>query len=105
NPGLKTSDIHSLADKIGRQYLLPLFKPLNDGSSDPSQYAAGTGNGSHYYYNIVQFVGITITYVANQSVHVQPSAVIDPNPSLPAPRPRHRRVRTPRWCPPSPHPS
>lgn len=79
NPGLKTSTIHTLMGQIGQTYLLPLFKPLNDGSIDPALYAAGTGNGSHYYYNIVGFVGITITYVDNSGVHVQPSAFIDPN--------------------------
>jgi Flp pilus assembly protein TadG len=79
NPGLKTSDIHALESQVGYTYLLPLFKPYNDGSSDPSQYAAGTGNGSHYYYDIVQFVAVTITYVDNSGVHVQPSAMIEPN--------------------------
>jgi Flp pilus assembly protein TadG len=79
NPGLKTSDIHALANHIGDTYLLPLYKPLDPGNPDPSTYAAGTGNGSHYYYNIVQFVGIKITYVDNKSVVVQPAAMIDPN--------------------------
>jgi Flp pilus assembly protein TadG len=76
NPGLKTSTIHTTASYVGYSYLLPLFKPLNP---DPNNYAAGTGNGSHYFYNIVQFVGITITYVDNKSIHVQPSAALDPN--------------------------
>jgi Flp pilus assembly protein TadG len=79
NPGLKTSDIHALENDIGKSYLLPLFKPLNDGSTDPTQYAAGTGQGSNYSYNIVQFVAVTITYVDNSGVHVQPTAILDPN--------------------------
>jgi Flp pilus assembly protein TadG len=78
NPGLKTSDIHTLEGEIGQSYLLPLFKPVDNGVPDPSTYAAGTGNGSHYYYDIVQFVAITITYVDNKGVHVQPSAMIVP---------------------------
>jgi Flp pilus assembly protein TadG len=79
NPGLKTSDIHALQSHIGEQYLLPLFKPLDPGSPDPNTYAAGSGNGGNYYYNIVQFVGITITAVDNKSVHIQPSAFISPD--------------------------
>lgn len=75
NPGLKMSDVHAVADNIGKVYLLPLFQPV-----DPSQssYAAGTGNGSHYNYDIVQFVAVTITQV-DSGVHVQPTAYIDPN--------------------------
>jgi hypothetical protein len=74
--GLKTSDIHSLEIHVGATYLLPLFKPSNPG---PNNYAAGVGQGSNYYYNIVEFVGVTITYVDNKSVYVQPTDVIDPN--------------------------
>jgi Flp pilus assembly protein TadG len=93
NPGLKTSDIHTISGYVGSQYLLPLFKPYNDGNLDPTQYAAGTGQGSNYYYNIVQFVAITITSVDNKSVHVQPSAMVVPqalyNGILPASTPSY----------------
>jgi Flp pilus assembly protein TadG len=78
DPGLKTSDIHTLSGYVGSSYLLPLFKPLNDGSIDPALYAAGTGQGTNYYYNIVEFVAITITAVDNKSVHVQPSSMVVP---------------------------
>jgi Flp pilus assembly protein TadG len=76
NPGLKTSTIHTLENEIGTMYLLPLYLPV-----DPNQatYQPAIGQGSHYYYNIVQFVGITITYVDNKGVHVQPTALLDPN--------------------------
>jgi hypothetical protein len=40
---------------------------------------AGLGVGSNYYYNIVQFVGVTITYVDNNSVIVQPNTFVDPS--------------------------
>jgi Flp pilus assembly protein TadG len=75
NPGLKDSTIHTTANYVGQSFLLPLFTPY---SPDPN-YAAGTGDGSHYYYNIVQFVGVTLTTVDNQSIHVQPTGLIDPN--------------------------
>jgi Flp pilus assembly protein TadG len=78
NPGLKTSTIHTAANNVGQIYLLPLFKPVNDGSTDPSLYQAGTGQGSQYYYTIVQFVAIKIVS-ANGSIVVQPVSGIDPN--------------------------
>jgi Flp pilus assembly protein TadG len=83
NPGLKDSTIQTVGSNVGDLYLLPLFKPVNDGLLDASTYQAGSGNGSNYYYTIVQFVGIKITSVDstgdNKSVTVQPSAVISPN--------------------------
>ena len=79
NPGLKTSTIHTAADNVGGLYLLPLFKPVNDGSLAPSAYVAGVGQGSNYYYTIVGFVGVKITAADNKTITVQPSALIDPN--------------------------
>ncbi len=83
NPGLKDSDIQAVGGQVGQTYLLPLFKPVNDGSLDPTLYQAGVGNGSHYYYNIIQFVGIKIISVDsggnNKSIMVEPTAYIDPS--------------------------
>jgi Flp pilus assembly protein TadG len=79
NPGLKTSTIHTAGDNVGQTYLLPLFKPVNDGSSDPSAYQAGTGQGSQFYYTIVAFVAIKISYADNNSIVVQPLAAVDAN--------------------------
>jgi Flp pilus assembly protein TadG len=79
NPGLKTSTIQTLEGEIGKTYLLPLYKPKDPGVPDPTTYAAGVGQGSNYYYNIVQFVGINIAYVDNNSVIVQPNKYVDPS--------------------------
>jgi hypothetical protein len=83
NPGLKDSTIQTVGGNIGQTYLLPLFKPVDAGSPDPSTYQAGSGSGSNYYYTLVGFVGVTITAVdstgGNKSISVQPSALIDPN--------------------------
>ncbi|HZU37215.1 MAG TPA: pilus assembly protein TadG-related protein [Gemmataceae bacterium] len=76
NPGLKTSTIHTADTVVGQQFLLPLFQAYD---SSQSNYQAGTGNGSHYYYDIVAFVGITITQADDHAIHVQPSAYIDPS--------------------------
>src|SRR5262249_14345722 len=79
NPGLKDTTVQAVSDHVGELYLLPLYKPVNDGSADSSSYKAGDGNGSSYYYTIVQFVGIRISTADKKNVWVQPSAVIDPN--------------------------
>lgn len=77
NPGLRSSTIQSVNDHAGKEYILPLFKALN---SDPTNYEPGTGEGSHYNYNIVGFVGIKImqTDKSNREIIVVPSAIIDP---------------------------
>jgi hypothetical protein len=80
NSGLKTSDIHAVMPVVGNTYLLPLFKPVDPGIPDPSTYQPGVNTGTNYGYNIVQFVGIRITFVNNSSVMVEPAGVIDPNP-------------------------
>jgi hypothetical protein len=83
NPGLKNSTIQSVGAHVGDLYLLPLFKPVNPGDGNGNGYQAGTGQGSNFYYTIVQFVGVKITAVDstgnNKSIKVMPSALIDPN--------------------------
>jgi len=74
--GMKTSVLHTMDNYVGDTFLLPLFEPLNNGTAKGSTYTAGNGNGSHYYYNIVQFVSVKITYVDNKSLVVQPSATV-----------------------------
>lgn len=80
NPGLKTSTIQSVGDHVGDLYLLPLYKPVN---SNSGSYEAGSGQGSNYYYTIVQFVGVRISAVDatgnKKSIKVQPAAMTDLN--------------------------
>lgn len=80
NPGLKTSTIQTVGDHVGDLYLLPLYKPVN---ASTSNYQAGSGQGSNYYYTIVEFVGVKITEVDStgndKAIKVQPTAVLDPN--------------------------
>jgi Flp pilus assembly protein TadG len=79
NPGLKTSTIHTTANHVGGIYFLPLFKPVNDGSSNPANYQAGTGQGANYFYDIVQFVAVKISYVDNKAIKVEPAAMVVPS--------------------------
>ena len=73
--GLKASLIATINSHAGQTFLLPLFNPF---SSAPS-YSAGTGVGSHYYYQIVQFVPVTIVTNSSGGVTVQPVALLEPN--------------------------
>jgi Flp pilus assembly protein TadG len=80
DPGMQTDVLHTLADYVGQTFLLPLFQPLDPSSSS---YQAGNGNGSHYYYNIVQFVSVKLVSSDNANkggVVVEPTAtVLNPN--------------------------
>jgi Flp pilus assembly protein TadG len=83
NSGIKDTTIQAVAPAVGQTYLLPLFKPVNDGSVDPTLYQPGVNTGTNYDYTIVQFVGIMISYVDhtgnNKAIKVEPYAVTDPN--------------------------
>ena len=74
-------------------YLLPLFRALDDGQSSAggsatgspfssSTYTAGMGQGSNFYYNIVDFVAVQLmdtSYMSqnnNKNVYVEPSAMV-----------------------------
>jgi Flp pilus assembly protein TadG len=76
--GFKSSDVQSVNNYIGTTFLLPLFNPYNSSSAN---YAAGSGNGSNFNYDIVQFVGVKIVQPpsANRQVFLQAAAVYDPS--------------------------
>lgn len=74
NPGFKSSVVQEVNDHYGETFVLPLFKAFN---SDPDDYQAGDGQGSHYDYNIVKFVGIKIVSTGNRTVIVQPAAATE----------------------------
>jgi Putative Flp pilus-assembly TadE/G-like len=76
--GMKSSLISAINARAGTQFMLPLFTPYDPGVPNPNTYSAGTGNGSHYYYAIVEFVGVTVIN-SGSGVTVQPSAFMDPN--------------------------
>jgi Flp pilus assembly protein TadG len=73
---VSTVNGYSIDNYPTKTFILPLFTPYD---SSTANYSAGTGNGSHYYYNIVQFVGIKIMPGGgNRQVLVQPAAVVNP---------------------------
>lgn len=81
--GFKSSDVQEVNSYVGKTFIIPLFKPYNNGSNytDSDSYLAGDGKGSNYDYNIVEFVGVKVVQSTdtNREIMVQPAAVIDPN--------------------------
>jgi Flp pilus assembly protein TadG len=74
--GFKASLVMDINSYPGKTFLLPLFQPY---SPEPN-YSAGTGQGSHYYYEIVAFVGVQIMAGGgNRQVLIEPAAVVDPS--------------------------
>ena len=76
--GFKASLVMDINNYVGKSFMLPLFQPVNASSSN---YQAAQGNGANTFYDIVQFVGITIEQPSstNKQIVVQPAAVVEPN--------------------------
>ena len=72
--GMKTSLISTMDSCVGTSFYMPLFTPYST-----SPYSAGTSSGSHYFYQIVTFVGVKIMPSASNTVIVEPTGVTDPN--------------------------
>ncbi len=76
-PGVKSTLVSNFVGIIGRPRLIPLFVPISQ-----SPYQAATGEGSHAYYQIVGFGGVTVTEASgngsNLDIAVQPCAALDP---------------------------
>lgn len=75
--GFKASNVMDVNQHTNETYILPLYQAKNSSSSD---YEAGVGQGSHYYYDIVQFVAVKIMYTSdrNRNVIVQPASMVIP---------------------------
>jgi Flp pilus assembly protein TadG len=74
--GLKGSLIMDINNHVGQTYMLPLFQPVSTGPYQP-----GVNVGSHYAFDIVQFVGVTIVQPSdtNKQVVIQPAAAVNGN--------------------------
>jgi Flp pilus assembly protein TadG len=76
-PGMKSALKDDFAGAAGQARLIPVFQPVST-----SPYQAASGNGNNTTYNIVGFVGVTITQAtgsgSNMNISVQPSAALDP---------------------------
>jgi Flp pilus assembly protein TadG len=79
NTGMKNSLVSTIESYAGTAFLMPLFTPYNNGTPNASNYSAGTGQGSNYYFNPVEWVGVVVVPAQNGGVWVQPGAFLDPN--------------------------
>lgn len=79
--GMKGALVQTINSYVGQNFVLPLFQPVNGGVPNANSYQAAVGNGSQYFYNIVQFVGVQImpSPKNNGQVIMQPAAIVDPN--------------------------
>jgi hypothetical protein len=75
---MKASTVSDVNNYTNQEVVLALFQAYNSSSSN---YQAGTGKGSHYYYDVVQFVTVRIMPVSdtNKQVIVQPVGTVDPS--------------------------
>ncbi len=76
NPGFEAGNVSALNGLVGQTFIMPLFTPKNS-----LPYKAGDGQGSNYYYNIVQMVAIRImpTSDTNRDIVVQPAKLVVPD--------------------------
>jgi hypothetical protein len=87
-PDLMSTLLSSFQSVVGQPYLLPLFVPVNDGTTGPYQAAQVSGGSS--YYQVIGFVGVTVIDLsagANMSIAIQPMAIVDPTAVILNPEP------------------
>jgi hypothetical protein len=91
-PGINDTLNNNFTDVEGVPNLLPLFKPSNPGLLGGIGYQAASGTGQNATYQIVGFIGVTVSQVsgngnANLTISVQPMAMVDPTALIPNPIP------------------
>ncbi len=76
-PGMKSTLQSNFAGAMGQPRIIPVFQPVST-----SPYQAANGSGSNTTYNIVGFVGVTITQAdgrgSNMNISVQAATISDP---------------------------
>src|SRR5438045_7307170 len=75
---MKEMLVGTIEAQAGTSFLFPLFTTYNAGVPSASDYSAGTGQGSNYFFNPVQWVGVTIVS-SSSGVVVQPGPYLDSN--------------------------
>jgi hypothetical protein len=76
------SNVQYLNGHTGDTFILPLFKPVNQGSllAMPPDYQPGVDQGAFRNYNIVQFAGVKISSPQqSNNIMIQPAPLLDPN--------------------------
>jgi Flp pilus assembly protein TadG len=91
-PGLKSTLVSNFQSVMGDTNLLPLFKPVVAYGTPGKSYQAADGTGQNTTFEIVGFVGVTVSQAdgsgnANMSISVQPIATLDPTALVSNPKP------------------
>jgi len=85
-PGMTSTLTANFQSVMGQANLIPLFQPV---SQNPYQAAQNTGSSATY--DIICFVGVTVTQAtasgSNMDISVQPMAVVDPTAVILNPQP------------------
>jgi Flp pilus assembly protein TadG len=81
-PGLKSTLVTNFQSVMGDANLLPLFKPVTAYGGNGG-YQAASGTGQNTAFEIVGFVGVTVTQAdgsgsSGMTIKVQPMATLDP---------------------------
>jgi Flp pilus assembly protein TadG len=80
-PGLKSTLVTNFQSVMGEANLLPLFKPVTAYGTDGT-YQAAAGSGQNATFEIVGFVGVTVTQAdgsgSSMTIKIQPMATLDP---------------------------
>jgi Flp pilus assembly protein TadG len=82
--GITSTLLSNFQSVEGEPNLIPLFKAAQyPDASNGNTYIAASGTGSNASYQIVGFVGVTISNAAatgnnNMTISIQPAAVVDP---------------------------
>jgi Flp pilus assembly protein TadG len=74
--GMKQSLVSTINSYAGKTFLLPILNPIVGDPNDPINDVAGVGQGSNYYYQVVQFVSVKIMPGASGSITVQPAPTV-----------------------------
>lgn len=103
-PGLKSTLQSDFQSVMWQPNLIPLFKPYQAPSPNlayqtNSSYTAAQGNGQNATYDIIGFVGVTVSRADgsgnNMNISIQPMAVIDPTAIVSNPVPATSTATTP----------
>jgi Flp pilus assembly protein TadG len=91
-PGLKSTLESNFQSEMWNQNLIPLFQPVKAyDPNNPNNYQAQTGNGQNATYDVIGFVGVTISTASgsgsNMVISIQPMANVDPTGVISVTRP------------------
>jgi hypothetical protein len=91
-PGLTSTLLANFQSVLGRPSLIPIFVAVQYPTPGNNYiYIAASGQGQGSYYQIIGFVGVTVSQAEgngnNMNISVQPMAVVDPTSVINSPTP------------------